>query len=718
MRVVAGMNKKILSFVLVFCGIYTVRSNAQWKSDSTSNTPVCTALNGQQNPQACSDGSNGIIIVWEDFRGGTDWDIYAQKLNADGVPQWKANGINICVSTASQTSPVICSDGSGGAYVAWKDSRTLANGIDLYAQHIGSDGSLGYGSTGTGIAVAKDAAVPANLVICPDGSGNAFVAWEDNRSSISPSSTRPDIWMNKLSPGGAQWGGASGVSMISQTLRQTSPQLSPDGSGGCYLVWVNGSLPASIWGTRVSGGGSILWGTSGNQIFSGASGSTDASRNPNISLDGSQLCVSWETYNSSNTTKGWNILGNRIKSDGTLVWGTSTAAAEISTDWTGDQINSVVFSDDSLGSSNVAGMLVVYEDYTGSHDIVMTRLLSDGNGLKPAFPNQLFTVCRQPNDQTFPKAVKSGSGELLIVWNDARSNGSTTTYSSIYAQRCDKTPQRFIGSSPSFSSWGIPVSNRVNSNADQVVLVPRTNGGIAVWRDNRNSTSNNDIYAQLIFRDGSLPIELSNFSLSAQKSGTVLLNWETASEKDNAGFEVERRLISDPNASNKFEVVGSYLSNTTLVGSGFSNTPRGYSFLDDPSKSGVYEYRLADYSLDGERVTHEPKTIALFSSSTGEGFSAGQNMPNPFNDRTVIPVTLSLPAIVECTVTDILGRTIGTPFNSAMESGTHSIILNSSSFGPNQSCGAYYYSITLRDLQTGSVLWKMPKAMMMVKTTN
>ena len=710
------MIKKTLLLVLVICVIYSVRSHAQWKSDSISNTAVCTALNAQQNPQACSDGSDGIIIVWEDFRSGRDMDIYAQKLDANGIAQWTANGINICTSTASQTAPVICSDGNGGAYVAWKDSRTLANGTDLYAQHIGSDGSLGYGASGTAIAYAADALLPNNLAICSDGSGNAFVAWEESRSSISPSTTRPDIWMNKLTSGGAAWGGG-GISVISQSLRQTSPRLAPDGSGGCYLVWVNGgTLPASIWATRISSGGSVLWDSNGKQIFGGATGGSDASRNPNISVDGSQLCISWEQLNSSNSTRGWNILANRVKSDGTLVWGTSTAAPEISTDWTGDQINSVLFSDDSAGTGVAAGLLVVYEDYSGSHDIVMTRLLPDGSGLKPAFPNQLFSVCRVNNDQTFPKAVKTGTGELLIVWNDMRSNAGSSTYSSIYAQRCDKTPKRFLGPSPSTSSWGVPVSNRAGSNADEVVLVPRTNGGIAVWRDNRNG--NNDIYAQLIFRDGSLPIELANFSLSAEKNGSVLLNWETASEKDNAGFEVERRLVTDQGTSNNFEVIGSYLSTTSLVGAGFSNSPRNYSFLDNPSESGVYEYRLADYSLDGERVTHGSKTITVSSISNGEEFSVKQNIPNPFNERTIIPITLSQSGIVECTVTDILGRVIAMPFISLLESGSHSFVLNSSSFGNAQTSGAYYYSITIRDQKTGSVLWKMPKAMMMIKITN
>src|SRR5439155_17879905 len=126
----------------------------------------------------------------------------------------------------------------------------------------------------------------------------------------------------------------------------------------------------------------------------------------------------------------------------------------------------------------------------------------------------------------------------------------------IYAQRIDKTPKRLIGPSPSVSSWGEAISNRSGVVCDELSLIPRTNGAIAVWRDNRNG--NYDIYAQLIFKDGSLPVELSNFSVSARYNGNVLLDWQTANEKNNAGFEIERRKISEGGISNIFEVVGSY----------------------------------------------------------------------------------------------------------------------------------------------------------------
>lgn len=434
-----------------------------------------------------------------------------------------------------------------------------------------------------------------------------------------------------------------------------------------------------------------MWGSPGIQVFGVTGGSTNASRNPAVARDGNQLCIAWEYDNSTNSSKGWNILANRVTANGALVWGTSTSAPEISSDWVGDQINAIVFPDDSTDVSGVGGLLVVYENYFSSRDIVMTRLLPDGNSLRPSYPNQLYSVCSEANDQTGQRAVKTGSGELLTVWNDTRN-----TYSSIYAQRTDRTPKRQLTSS------GVAVSNHANTNADQVTLAPRTNGGIAAWRDSRNGATNTDIYAQLIFRDGSLPVELSDFSLRAQQSGNVLVHWETASEKDNAGFEIERRLINEETSSNTYEVISSYLSNANLRSSGFSNTPKNYSLIDNPGAAGIYEYRLVDYSLDGERTVHEPKTIAVSENSSGE-ISIGTNSPNPFSEKTLIPISLPSECKVTVHICDILGRTIATPYeNSTFTAGTHQLNIPGSWFiNP----GRYYYIVSIADPETGNIFY-------------
>ena len=45
---------------------------------------ICTTVNDQYNPTIVSDGSGGAIITWNDFRNGSDYDIYAQKIDENG----------------------------------------------------------------------------------------------------------------------------------------------------------------------------------------------------------------------------------------------------------------------------------------------------------------------------------------------------------------------------------------------------------------------------------------------------------------------------------------------------------------------------------------------------------------------------------------------------------------------------------------------------------
>jgi len=81
-----------------------------------------------------SDGSGDTIITWEDYRGGTHYDIYAQRVNPSGVPQWTANGIAVCTAFDDQYDPAIINDGSGGAIITWEDWRT--GSPDIYAQRV------------------------------------------------------------------------------------------------------------------------------------------------------------------------------------------------------------------------------------------------------------------------------------------------------------------------------------------------------------------------------------------------------------------------------------------------------------------------------------------------------------------------------------------------------------------------------------------------------
>lgn len=87
------------------------------------------------------DGTGGAIVTWDDDRSGA-FDVFAQRLNADGVKQWASNGVAVSTALDDQALPRLVGDGSGGAIIAWMDNRDWFLGVDVYAQRLMSNGKL------------------------------------------------------------------------------------------------------------------------------------------------------------------------------------------------------------------------------------------------------------------------------------------------------------------------------------------------------------------------------------------------------------------------------------------------------------------------------------------------------------------------------------------------------------------------------------------------
>src|SRR5262249_59389488 len=112
---------------------------------------VCTATGSQADPAMISDGAGGAIIAWDDNRAG-DFDIYVQRLNSAGGPQWIANGTALCLSTGDQTLPDLAPDGTGGAIVGWQDFRN--GNSDVFAQRIAGSGAIQWDDAGEPVTAA------------------------------------------------------------------------------------------------------------------------------------------------------------------------------------------------------------------------------------------------------------------------------------------------------------------------------------------------------------------------------------------------------------------------------------------------------------------------------------------------------------------------------------------------------------------------------------
>ncbi len=174
-----------------------------------------------------------------------------------------------------------------------------------------------------------------------------------------------------------------------------------------------------------------------------------------------------------------------------------------------------------------------------------------------------------------------------------------------------------------------------------------------------------------------LPVELTSFT-ALIKDNSVELNWDTATEVNNYGFNVERR----PETGD-WEKIG------FVNGHGNSNAPKSYSFVDEEITAGKVYYRLKQIDFDG-RFEYSNIIEVQLSNSLPTNFVLNQNYPNPFNPTTVISYQLSADSQTKLEIFDSIGRLVATLVDEKQSAGTYSYNFNAEEL-PS---GTYAYRLT------------------------
>jgi hypothetical protein len=245
--------------------IYAQRVNAsgfrQWASDGIA---VCNAPGDQSFVKEIPDGSGGAIIEWSDSRGGGS-DIYAQRFAADGSALWPAQGVLVNGETGLQYDAEIVTDGDGGAILVWTDGRDALGptGWNIYAQRINYNGLQLW--TPPGVVVCAETGDQQFPLIVSDGQHGAIVVWEDRRHMAT---MHEDQYMQRLSGASVALWGAGGVPLASSPDADLYPTLAADGSGGALCAW--GRYVFGIYTQRVNNAGAAQWGA-GIQLCNTAS---------------------------------------------------------------------------------------------------------------------------------------------------------------------------------------------------------------------------------------------------------------------------------------------------------------------------------------------------------------------------------------------------------------------------------------------------------------
>jgi len=180
-----------------------------------------------------------------------------------------------------------------------------------------------------------------------------------------------------------------------------------------------------------------------------------------------------------------------------------------------------------------------------------------------------------------------------------------------------------------------------------------------------------------------IPVELTSFTSKAQDN-LVELNWHTATETNNKGFEIQRAPGNAAQHSSDFETIG------YITGNGTTTEPSQYSFKDNSPLQGKSVYRLKQIDFNGTFRIYGPVEVN-FEGVTE--YSISQNYPNPFNPSTIIKYEIPKAGDVEIKIYNLLGAEVAMLVNEYKEAGKYSVEFSTENLTSKIGSGVYFYTI-------------------------
>ena len=179
--------------------------------------------------------------------------------------------------------------------------------------------------------------------------------------------------------------------------------------------------------------------------------------------------------------------------------------------------------------------------------------------------------------------------------------------------------------------------------------------------------------------DNPLPVELTSFTASVSNLTTTLV-WNTATEVNNDGFEVQRGTAnSNQLAGINWEKIG------FVQGNGTSNIAHNYSYTDNAGTSGTYSYRLKQIDHNGAFTYSQEAQVTIEAPKV---FTLAQNYPNPFNPTTTIQFTVPSNGRATLKVYNALGQEVATLFDGIATAGQY----NQATFDASRLASGIYFS--------------------------
>lgn len=502
----------------------------------------------QYSPSIVCDTLGNFIIAWQDGRQG-NWDIYAQRYNAQGIALGTNFRVNDDVGSTEQTSPSIACIPNGEFIIVWQDKRQGNDDIycqrfDAFGNRIGNNFQVNTDNTSTAQIQPAIAATNNNFIVVwadcrnnnydiyyqlyndngnPIGvntkvnddvtshtqsepavamyqSNNFIVVWKDHRN------INGDIFCQRYQSNSIPVGSNMKINNDIASAHQRCSWISQDGFGNYLISWEDErNHHCDIYGVCLDSLGNILSSNFKVNDDTVAAEQYYASNDRNFNGD---FIITW----TDNRNGNFDVYGQRYLANSTPI-GTNFRINDDSTQFA--QYYPIV-SCDSIGNS-----VVVWIDYRNNdNDIYGQRFDYQGNPLGTNF------IINQPasGSQLYPYVAKHRSGNFVVVWMDNR-NGNYD----IYGQRFDA------------NGLALGANFRVNDDIGNsyqgypsVTLDVWGNFYVA-WEDKRNGCT--DIYLQKFDHNGNpiganIKVDDDNIdgsqyspTLSCDETGRLVVVW-------------------------------------------------------------------------------------------------------------------------------------------------------------------------------------------------